>query len=274
MRRPTIWLLPLKTPGRRFLYQVSKRVRFASTCTNTTIGGFSDTGCVPSHRVQITESVIGVTAVPTNLTPIAYVGQNNMVATMSPQTKIEEADLPSGLYQTNAWSTTSALFTTPCSVQMIPQQVHSAELYATYAADIQQRYLHEGHWVSTPCTPVVFGYGVSAFHRQPVSVSGSTLPSPSMSVPAPHTSETPSPLMSADPGISTYAPEVLWSVDVIPGQQYKAPPVSKVGKRGPFRDPVLREQTAQTRKRGSCIRCKMQRIRVGRSYVKRCKDFC
>lgn len=34
------------------------------------------------------------------------------------------------------------------------------------------------------------------------------------------------------------------------------------GKRGPFRDPGLREQTAQTRKIGSCIRCRMQRIRV------------
>ncbi|KAL7787549.1 hypothetical protein V8C37DRAFT_412070 [Trichoderma ceciliae] len=33
------------------------------------------------------------------------------------------------------------------------------------------------------------------------------------------------------------------------------------GKRGPFRDQSLREQTAQTRKMGSCIRCRMQRIR-------------
>ncbi|CEJ90490.1 hypothetical protein VHEMI06276 [[Torrubiella] hemipterigena] len=33
------------------------------------------------------------------------------------------------------------------------------------------------------------------------------------------------------------------------------------GKRGPFKDPLLRKQTAQTRKRGSCIRCRMQRIR-------------
>ncbi|KAG5965411.1 hypothetical protein E4U58_002822 [Claviceps cyperi] len=33
------------------------------------------------------------------------------------------------------------------------------------------------------------------------------------------------------------------------------------GKRGPFRDPSLREQTALTRKIGSCIRCRMQRIR-------------
>lgn len=36
----------------------------------------------------------------------------------------------------------------------------------------------------------------------------------------------------------------------------------RVGKRGPFRDPSLREQTAQTRRMGSCIRCRMQRIRV------------
>ncbi|KAH6610519.1 hypothetical protein Trco_000539 [Trichoderma cornu-damae] len=34
------------------------------------------------------------------------------------------------------------------------------------------------------------------------------------------------------------------------------------GKRGPFRDQSLREQTAQTRKMGSCMRCRIQRIRV------------
>ena len=33
-------------------------------------------------------------------------------------------------------------------------------------------------------------------------------------------------------------------------------------KRGPFKDPDLREKTAFTRKMGSCIRCRMQRIRV------------
>lgn len=38
-------------------------------------------------------------------------------------------------------------------------------------------------------------------------------------------------------------------------------PMQRGGKRGPFRDPNLREQTAQTRKIGSCIRCRMQRIR-------------
>ncbi|KAG5917338.1 hypothetical protein E4U53_004205, partial [Claviceps sorghi] len=39
-------------------------------------------------------------------------------------------------------------------------------------------------------------------------------------------------------------------------------PNQRGGKRGPFRDPTLREQTAQTRKIGSCIRCRMQRIRI------------
>jgi len=34
-------------------------------------------------------------------------------------------------------------------------------------------------------------------------------------------------------------------------------------KRGPFRDPQKREETAQRRRIGSCIRCKLQRIRVG-----------
>ncbi|VUC34450.1 unnamed protein product [Clonostachys rosea] len=38
-------------------------------------------------------------------------------------------------------------------------------------------------------------------------------------------------------------------------------PNQRGGKRGPFKDPSLREQTAQTRKIGSCIRCRMQRIR-------------
>lgn len=38
-------------------------------------------------------------------------------------------------------------------------------------------------------------------------------------------------------------------------------PNQRGGKRGPFRDLNLREQTAQTRKIGSCIRCRMQRIR-------------
>jgi hypothetical protein len=39
-------------------------------------------------------------------------------------------------------------------------------------------------------------------------------------------------------------------------------PRHRGGKRGPFKDPSLREQTAQTRRMGSCIRCRMQRIRV------------
>ncbi|KAI5466070.1 hypothetical protein BGZ63DRAFT_347684 [Mariannaea sp. PMI_226] len=38
-------------------------------------------------------------------------------------------------------------------------------------------------------------------------------------------------------------------------------PNQRGGKRGPFKDLSLREQTAQTRKIGSCIRCRMQRIR-------------
>lgn len=39
------------------------------------------------------------------------------------------------------------------------------------------------------------------------------------------------------------------------------------GKRGPFRDQALREQTAQTRRMGSCLRCRMQRIRVSTSNL-------
>lgn len=52
-------------------------------------------------------------------------------------------------------------------------------------------------------------------------------------------------------------------------------PGPRSGKRGPFKDLALREQTAQTRKIGSCVRCRMQRIRVSdfrllnRDYVNR-----
>ncbi|KAF4123959.1 hypothetical protein GMORB2_5675 [Geosmithia morbida] len=42
---------------------------------------------------------------------------------------------------------------------------------------------------------------------------------------------------------------------------YILQPNQRGGKRGPFKDPVLREQTARTRKMGSCVRCRMQRIR-------------
>ncbi|ATY59143.1 hypothetical protein A9K55_003604 [Cordyceps militaris] len=37
------------------------------------------------------------------------------------------------------------------------------------------------------------------------------------------------------------------------------------GKRGPFRDPCLRQETAYTRKIGCCIRCRMQRIRCDKN---------
>jgi len=37
-------------------------------------------------------------------------------------------------------------------------------------------------------------------------------------------------------------------------------------RRGPFKDSGQRELTARTRKIGSCIRCRMQRIRVSRSF--------
>lgn len=48
-------------------------------------------------------------------------------------------------------------------------------------------------------------------------------------------------------------------MELVPGQRN--------GKRGPFRDPKLRLQTAETRKIGSCVRCKMQRIRVSLRYL-------
>lgn len=40
------------------------------------------------------------------------------------------------------------------------------------------------------------------------------------------------------------------------------PPSHRGVKRGPFKDPVAREETAKTRKRGSCMRCRGQRSRV------------
>lgn len=39
------------------------------------------------------------------------------------------------------------------------------------------------------------------------------------------------------------------------------------GKRGPFRDATLRQETAHTRKIGCCIRCRMQRIRVSQPFL-------
>ena len=45
-------------------------------------------------------------------------------------------------------------------------------------------------------------------------------------------------------------------------------PNQRVGKRGAFRDSRLRKETAQTRKIGSCIRCRMQRIRVSKPFIR------
>lgn len=47
------------------------------------------------------------------------------------------------------------------------------------------------------------------------------------------------------------------SVNIVTSYQ-KAP----VSKRGPFKNNEVREKTAETRRIGSCIRCRMQRIRV------------
>lgn len=43
-------------------------------------------------------------------------------------------------------------------------------------------------------------------------------------------------------------------------------------KRGPFKDPQKRLRTAQTRKMGSCIRCRMQRIRVSYDSMPKTTD--
>lgn len=71
---------------------------------------------------------------------------------------------------------------------------------------------------------------------------------------APASQNLPQPVLSEDRG------------DLVGQRQDSNPdnllPTQRNGKRGPFRDQSLREQTAQTRKMGSCIRCRMQRIRV------------
>ena len=46
-------------------------------------------------------------------------------------------------------------------------------------------------------------------------------------------------------------------------QPPQRPPAAR---RGPFKDQTIRQKTAQTRKDGSCIRCRMQRIRVRLSF--------
>lgn len=64
---------------------------------------------------------------------------------------------------------------------------------------------------------------------------------------------------------TSQAPLGNWSEPSGPHQPSKFDfllPDQRGGKRGPFRDPKLRQQTAQTRRTGSCIRCRMQRIRV------------
>jgi hypothetical protein len=39
--------------------------------------------------------------------------------------------------------------------------------------------------------------------------------------------------------------------------------IGNQSRRRPFKDPYIRAQTAQTRKDNACLRCRMQRIRVG-----------
>ena len=69
-------------------------------------------------------------------------------------------------------------------------------------------------------------------------------------------------------------PVPLSSLTIVPAHGHSARLDSQwhprqQGKRGPFRDAALREETAYTRKIGCCIRCRMQRIRVSL-----CCTFC
>ncbi|PNY28529.1 Uncharacterized protein TCAP_01549 [Tolypocladium capitatum] len=65
-------------------------------------------------------------------------------------------------------------------------------------------------------------------------------------------------------GLTDLMPRGSRSKASLPDQQSSPsilPPVPRGLKRGPFQDVNLRRQTAQTREIGSCIRCRMQRIR-------------
>lgn len=64
-------------------------------------------------------------------------------------------------------------------------------------------------------------------------------------------------------GSFDYFPLVPQGSDLALGQRNDKPPPTK---RGPFKDLQKREKTAQVRKIGSCIRCRMQRIRVGTNH--------
>ncbi len=57
----------------------------------------------------------------------------------------------------------------------------------------------------------------------------------------------------------------------MPAQPYPRPPAAR---RGPFKDQSDRQRTAQTRKDGSCIRCRMQRIRVSEPPQVLCIKIC
>jgi hypothetical protein len=61
--------------------------------------------------------------------------------------------------------------------------------------------------------------------------------------------------------------------DRIPSLNFCPPQRSTPVKRGPFKDQDQREKTALTRKIGSCIRCRMQRIRVSIVFTTLGKGF-
>jgi len=93
--------------------------------------------------------------------------------------------------------------------------------------------------------------------RQPAVIGG---PPPSSYGMMPGYGPSDSLLPDGRGGLQLQSPESNLDV-VFPNQ--KAPP----SKRGPFKDHRERQKTAQTRKIGSCIRCRMQRIRVSCFYT-------
>lgn len=93
----------------------------------------------------------------------------------------------------------------------------------------------------------VMGMAVSPTLHQPaaipVTTAGFTI-TPTYAMPCVKSEDMDAPL--ANPSLDVVFP-------------HQRPPASK---RGPFKDQKAREETAATRKNGSCIRCKMQRVRV------------
>lgn len=146
--------------------------------------------------------------------------------------------------------------------------VHSASEQGKMNTYLLLRHDQSIHWCSTqPRAPDSFphngpGYsdssptnaelGLPYFHHNQPNVSYTSSHGPSVA----QDSDS-SPAINSAEGNSGYRQSQLI---LTPNKNQQCGQKSR--KRGPFKDPDLREQTARTRKIGSCIRCRMQRKRV------------